>query len=130
MSDSLARIPIRIRVEERGEARGELNRLTAPLTVAEILKRLPIKARVIPSMEGISILLDIRRGTEKPVTEVEAGTIAYWPRQDALCIYPKETKTYNPVNKLGVIYEGLEIFSGVRSGTRIVVEKIRDTQPE
>jgi hypothetical protein len=66
----------------------------------------------------------MKRGVEKPVKRVEEGTIAYWPRGDAICIYPKSYTPYSPVNKIGRIIQGLDIFQKVRSGTRIIFERI------
>ena len=124
MSEELSKIPIKITVVDKGTAKGYLNRLTAPLTVEVILNLLPINSRTAPAMGHISVLLGIKRGTEKPVNEVEAGTIAYWPRVDALTIYPKDAKPYGPVNKIGEIEENLELFKKLRSGTRIIIERL------
>jgi hypothetical protein len=122
LAESLARIPIRVRIVDVGEALGEFNRLTAPLTVGDILKRLPINGRTTPAQGCVSILLGLKRGVEKPVTQVDAGAIVYWPRAGALCIYPEATKTYNPVNKVGGLTSNLEIFRNLRSGSRIIIE--------
>ena len=124
MSDELSRIPIKITVVDKGEATGYLNRLTAPLTVGAIAQRLPINSRTSPAMGHISILIDLQRGVEKPVMHVKAGTIAYWPISDALTIYPKDTKPYCPVNKIGEIEKNLELFNRLRSGSRVIIEKI------
>lgn len=124
MSDELSRIPIKITVIDKGEATGYINRLTAPLTVEAVARKLPINTRTTPAMGHVSILIGIQRGTEKPVSTVKAGTIAYWPRSDAVTIYPKDTKTYTPVNVLGEIEENLELFNRLRSGSRIIIEKI------
>ena len=124
MSDELSRIPIKITVIDKGEATGYINRLTAPLTVEAVARKLPINTRTTPAMGHVSILVGLQRGTEKPVSTVKAGTIAYWPRSDAITIYPKDTKTYTPVNVLGEIEENLELFNRLRSGSRIIIEKI------
>lgn len=121
MGESKARVPIRIKVANVGEAPGELNRLTAPLTVGDLLKRLPINGRTVPAQGCISILLGLKRGTEKPVTQVEAGTIAFWPQAGSLCIYPEATRTYGPVNKVGKATGNLEIFKNLKSGSRIII---------
>jgi uncharacterized protein len=121
MGESQARVPIRIKVAEVGEAQGELNRLTAPLTVGDILKVLPINGRTVPAQGCVSIILGLKRGTEKPVTQVEAGTIAFWPRAMSLCIYPEATKTYGPVNKVGKVTGNLEIFRNLKSGSRVII---------
>jgi hypothetical protein len=121
MGESQARIPIRIKIAEVGEAPGELNRLTAPLTVGDLLKILPINGRTVSAHGCVSILLGLNRGTEKSVTQVDAGTIAYWPRSGSLCIYPEATKTYSPVNKVGCVTANLDIFKNLKSGSRIIV---------
>lgn len=124
MSNELSRISIKITVVDKGEATGYLNRLTAPLTVGAVAQRLPINSRTSPAMGHVSILVNLQRGVEKPVTQVKAGTIAYWPRSDALTIYPKDTKPYGPVNNIGEIEENLELFDRLRSGSRVIIEKI------
>lgn len=124
MGESQARIPIVVKIAGVGEAPGELNRLTAPLTVGDILKILPINGRTVPAQGCVSILLGLKRGTEKPVTQVEAGTIVYWPRAGSLCIYPETAKTYGPVNKIGRVTGNLEIIRNLKSGSRIIIAAV------
>ena len=123
MSDSLSKIPIKITLIDRGEATGYLNRLTAPLTVGEIMKTLPLNTRTSPAMGFVSIIVGIKRGIEKPVDQVKAGTIGYWPRGDAITIYPEDKRPYGPVNRIGVVEDGLDLFNGLRSGSRIIIER-------
>ena len=124
MSDSPSKIPIKITLIDKGEATGYLNRLTAPLTVGEIMNMLPLNTRTSPAMGFVSIIVGIKRGTEKPVDQVKAGTIGYWPRGDAITIYTKDARPYGPVNRIGVVENGLELFKGLRSGSRIIIEKV------
>ena len=123
MAESLSRFPIKVSVLDVGVAFGELNRLTAPLTVGDLLKRLPISGRVMPSYGCITILLGLKRGAEKPVSNVEAGAIVYWPQQGSLCIYPNASKTYNPVSKVGVITKNIGLFMDLKTGSRIIIEE-------
>lgn len=123
MAESLSRFPIRVKVLELGEASGEFNRLTAPLTVGELMKRLPISGRIMPGHGCVAILLGLKRGAEKPVSHVEAGSIVYWPQQGSLCIYPIASKTSSPVSKVGVIFNNVDIFKGLKTGSRVVIEK-------
>jgi hypothetical protein len=125
-SRRLSRTSIRISFPDLGskpEARGELMRIYAPLTVETILKRLPIDGRAHRIDGGISIIIGIGRGEEKPVRRVEEGTMAYWPMGDSLCIYLRSTVTPNPVNRIGRIIEGLELIRGIPSGARVKLEK-------
>lgn len=122
MAESLSRIPIRIKIIGVGDAEAEFNRLTAPLTVGELVKRLPIGGVAMPGQGSVCVLLGLKRGAEKPVTSVEAGTIAYWPRQGSLCFYPKAGPTYGPVSRVGIIKTNVGLFEGLKTGSRIVVE--------
>jgi hypothetical protein len=124
LSDSPSKIPIKMILIDKGEATGYLNRLTAPLTVGEIMNMLPLNTRTSPAMGLVSIIVGIKRGTEKPVDQVKAGTIGYWPRGDAITIYTKDARPYGPVNRIGVVENGLELFKGLRSGSRIIIEKV------
>ncbi|MGD2200566.1 MAG: cyclophilin-like fold protein [Candidatus Bathyarchaeota archaeon] len=123
MTESLSRTPIRITVKGEGEARGELVRFSAPLTVENILAILPIDSRAHPRRGGYSMIIGIGRGVEKGMNSVEAGDIAYWPMGDSLVIYPRSTETYGPVNTVGKVTENLDIFQDLEGGIRIRIEK-------
>jgi hypothetical protein len=87
------------------------------------MKRLPITGRTMPGPGCVTILLGLKRGAEKPVNYVDAGVIAYWPRQGSLCFYPVASKTSSPVNKVGMILNNLDIFKDLKTGSRVVIEK-------
>ncbi len=123
MVESRSRIPLKMTIEGVGEAHGELVRFSAPLTVETILKNLPMEGRAHPQEGGHSFIIGIRRGTEKAVRSVKAGTIAYWPMGDAMVVYHSDTSTYSPVNTLGRVTENLELFRNLRSGTKIRIER-------
>jgi hypothetical protein len=115
---------VRIVVEGVGEAKGELVRVLAPLTVGAILSLIPLRGRAHVRGGGLSMILGIRRGAEKAVGSVKAGDIVYWPMQDSLIVYFQDSKPYGPVNKVGTISENLELFQNLKSGVRIRIEKI------
>ena len=123
LTESLSRIPIKIIVKEVGEAKGELVRFLAPLTVEKLITMLPIDGRAHPRGGGFSMIINIKRGVEKAVRSVKAGDIAYWPMGDSLIIYPKNATPYGPVNIVGKITENLEIFQGLKGGIRVRIEK-------
>lgn len=123
MDESLARIPVKIQIIGIVELEGELNRLTAPLTVKEVVKRLPINGRVHSIRSGVSMMLGLKKGAEKPVRNVEAGTMVYWPRGDALQIYYAEMRPRGPVNKIGAVYGELNLLKDLKLGSRMIIER-------
>lgn len=121
---SVSRIPIKFTIEGVGEAEGELIRHLAPRTVDAIAKRLPMEGRAALWKEEVYFEIPVKMGKEKAKPTVEKGAIAYWPMGSALCIFYGESQPYSPVNIVGQVTKNLELFGRVKSGTKIVVEKM------
>jgi len=121
---SVSRIPIKFTIEGIGEAEGELIRHLAPRTVDAIAKRLPIEGRAALWKEEVYFEIPVKMGSEKAEPTVEKGAIAYWPMGNALCIFYGESQPYSPVNIVGQIIKNLGLFERVKSGTKIMVEKM------
>ena len=121
---SASRVLIRFTVEGVGEAEGELVRHLAPRTVNAITKRLPLEGRAAIWKEEVYFEIPVKMGTEKAESTVEKGAVTYWPMGNALCIFYGESQPYSPVNIVGRVTKNLELFEQVRSGTKIIVEKI------
>jgi len=123
---SVSRTPIRFIVNAGGEAaEGELIRHLAPRTVEAIIKRLPLEGRAALLKEEVYFKIPVKMGKEKARATVEKGTIAFWPMGNALCVFYGESKPYSPVNLVGQVTKNLELFKGIKSGTRIRVEEIK-----
>ncbi len=120
----ISRVKIKIIIEGLGEAEGELVRHLAPRTVDMIVRKLPIEGRAALWKEEVYFEIPVRMGEEKAKSTVEKGTIAFWPMGSALCIFFGESQPYSPVNVLGKVTKNLELFSKVKSGTTIKVEKL------
>lgn len=120
---SVSRIPVKLIIENVGEAQGELIRHLSPRTVDAILKKLPIEGRVALWKQEIYFEILVAAGEEKAKTTVKKGDIAYWPMGKALCIFYGETQPYSAVNMIGQITKNLELFSTVKSGTVIKVAR-------
>ncbi len=121
---SVSRIPIKLVIEEIGTAEGELVRLKSPRTTDAILKTLPIEGMSALWQEEVYFDIPIKMGNEKSSPTVEKGTLAYWPMGAAFCIFWGETQPYSPVNIIGKVTKNLELFKKVKSGTKIIIEKI------
>ena len=121
---SVSRISIKFIIEGIGEAEGELVRHLAPRTVDAISKRLPIEGRAALWREEVYFQIPVKLGKEKAEPTVEKGAIAYWPMGNALCIFYGGSQPYSPVNLVGQVTKNLELFERVKSGTKIMVEKM------
>jgi hypothetical protein len=120
----ISRIKIKFIIEGLGEAEGELIRHLAPRTVDMVVRKLPFEGRAALWKEEIYFEIPVKMGEEKAKSTVEKGTIAFWPMGSALCIFYGESQPYSPVNVLGKVTKNLEVFSKVKSGTVIRVEKL------
>jgi hypothetical protein len=121
--NEISRITVRFIVDDLGEAEGQLVRHLAPRTVDMITRRLPIEGRAALWKEEIYFEIPVKMGEEKAKSAVERGAIAFWPMGSALCVFYGETQPYSPVNIIGEITKNLKLFSKVKSGTKIRVEK-------
>jgi hypothetical protein len=119
----ISRVKIKFIIEGLGEAEGELVRFLAPRTVDMLVRKLPIEGRAALWKEEVYFETPIKMGEEKAKSAVEKGTIAFWPMGSAICIFYGESQPYSPVNILGQVTKNLELFSSVKSGTKIRVEK-------
>jgi hypothetical protein len=118
----ISRIKVKFIVESLGEAEGELVRFLAPRTIDMVVRRLPIEGRAAIWKEEIYFETPIKMGEEKAKPTIEKGTIAFWPMGSAVCIFYGNSQPYSPVNNLGKITKNLELFSQIKSGTKIRME--------
>lgn len=126
MEKSVSRTPIRFVVNASGgAAEGELIRHLAPRTVEAIIKRLPLEGRAALWKEEVYFEIPVKMGEEKARATVGRGAIAFWPMGKALCIFYGESQPYSPVNVVGQVTRNLELFKGVKSGTKIRVEEVK-----
>jgi hypothetical protein len=119
----ISRVKIKFVIDDLGEAEGELVRHLAPRTVDMIVRILPLEGRTALWKEEVYFEIPVKMGEEKAKSTVEKGTIAFWPMGSAICIFHGETQPYSPVNVLGMVIKNLKLFSRVKSGTKIKVEK-------
>ncbi|MBC7130935.1 hypothetical protein H5T51_06940 [Candidatus Bathyarchaeota archaeon] len=115
---------IKFVIEGLGEAEGELIRHLAPRTVDLIVRQLPLEGRAAIWQEEVYFEIPVKMGEEKAKSTVETGTIAFWPMGSALCIFYGKSQPYSPVNVVGKVTSNLELFSRVKSGTKIRVERL------
>ncbi len=126
-------IKIRIYTKSTGYVEAELTNKYSPQTFNKIIEALPIESTAYRWGDEVYFSTPVDAGEENAVETVEKGTIAFWPPGNALCIFwgptpasrrPSEIRPASPVNILGRILSDPTIFSKVRSGEKIRVERI------
>ena len=110
-------------IEGVGDAKGEFLRFASPRTADAILRVLPVGGRLARYGEEIYFQIPIKAPSENPRSSLEVGSIGWWPMGNAVCVFYGPTKPYSPVNRLGRIIEGLDLFRAVKEGTIITIRK-------
>jgi len=111
-------------IEGLGDAQGEFFRFAAPRTSDALLRNLPLNGRAVRYGDGeVYFQVPVKAPGEKPRTKMEVGSIGYWPQGDAVCVFYGPTRPYGPVNLLGRITSGLELFKQLKDGTSITIRK-------
>ncbi len=114
---------IEINIIGKGRAVAELDERN-PRISGEIYRKLPIEARANLWGEEVYFDIPLETGDENPSPSAVKGDVSYWSPGPAFCIFFGGTQPYSPVNPLGRIVEGLEIFRNVNAGDRIVLNRI------
>jgi len=114
---------VRFIIEGVGEAEGELIRYLSPRIVDSIIRRLPFEGRVALREGEVYFQVRLGLGVEKPKKTVDKGQIAYWPYADALSVFLAASQLNSPVCLVGRITSGLDLFTRLGSGTKIIVRK-------
>ena len=123
MSDA-GRYKVLFRIEGIGEAKAELIRIKSPLTAESIWRAVPLSGKASVWMDAeVYFPAGIKRGLEKATRKVEEGDIAYWPLGDAICVFYGKIEPYSDVNVIGRVLDNLKVFSKVKLGTKIVLDK-------
>ncbi|MGA3296256.1 MAG: cyclophilin-like fold protein [Candidatus Bathyarchaeia archaeon] len=123
--EDVTRYRIRLNAEGYGEADAELIRFQSPVTVDRLAEALPFEGRAARWKEEVYFETPVKLGSEKAKSKVEMGSMAYWPMGSALCIFYGPTQPYSPVNLVGRVISNLEMFRGLKSGTKVRVDKVQ-----
>lgn len=113
---------IEIEISGRSKAVAEIDDRN-PKTAAEFYRRLPIEAKANIWGEEIYFEVPLELEDENPSPTAKSGDISYWSPGSAFCVFFGSTQPYSPVNHLGRMIEGLDLFKDVKNGDRIVLSR-------
>ncbi len=128
----MVRIKIRIYTNATGYVDAELTDEYSPETFRMVVNALPIESTAYRWGDEVYFSTPVTASEENAREVVEKGTIAFWPPGNALCIFwgptpvsrtPDEIRPASPVNVLGRVLGDPTVFSKVRSGDKIKVER-------
>ncbi len=114
---------IEISIPGKGRAIAELDRRN-PRISQELYQMLPIEARANLWGEEIYFEIPLKMMDENSNPSASRGDISYWSPGCAFCVFFGETQPYSPVNHLGRITQGIEIFSDVNAGNKVILNRI------
>jgi hypothetical protein len=103
-------------VSGKGEAKVSFFRHLAPLTVNSILRTIPFDSRVSLQHPMVCLFTQLRVGVEKPRTQFVRGDIAFLPSGGLVCIFVGDARSDRPLNPVGKVESGVEMFDGIRPG--------------
>jgi hypothetical protein len=113
---SVSRIGCIASVGGRGQGTVAFFRHLAPVTVNAILRSLPFDSRVNLQPAMVCLLTELRVGVEKPRTRFARGDIAFLPSGGLICVFLGDANSDRPLNPVGKVESGLEIFDAIRRG--------------
>jgi len=110
-------------VKGKGMAGVSLYRHLAPLTVDAIGWELPMDSRVSIQHGMVSMFTTIKVGVEKPRLSFAKGDVAFLASGGLLCFFVSDAKSAVPLNPVGKVESGLEVFEVVKPGDVIRLAK-------
>ena len=106
-------------------------RLNESRTAGAIWDALPIEAKAETWGDEVYFSIGLDAREESPQAVVEMGDLGYWPPGQAFCIFfgrtpasrGDEIRPASPVNVVGRVTGDARVFTRVRAGTRVVIER-------
>ena len=100
-------------------------------TAGAVWDALPIEAKAETWGDEVYFSIGLDAREESPQAVVEMGDLGYWPPGQAFCIFfgrtpasrGDEIRPASPVNVVGRVTGDARVFTRVRAGTRVVIER-------
>ena len=113
---SVSKLDCVVSVGGKGQGRISLYRHLAPLTVNSVVRSLPLSSRVTLQPAMVSLFTQLRIGVEKPRLKFARGDVAFLPSGGLICVFLGEAGSDRPLNPIGKVESGLELFDSLKSG--------------
>lgn len=114
---------IEINIQGSGRAIAELDERN-PRISQELYQKLPIEGRANLWGEEIYFEIPLKAADENESPSAIKGDVSYWSPGSALCIFFGDTQPYSPVNHLGSVIQGIEVFRNVNEGDKVIINRI------
>lgn len=103
-------------------------------TADAVWEALPLSAAANRWGKEIYFPISVRTGDPEKQAVVQKGDLGYWEPGGAFCVFwgptpaskAQEIRPASPVNVFGRIEGDASVFDSVASGTRVVVEKVKN----
>jgi len=114
---------IEIEILGKGKVNGLLDNRN-PATAKALYQGLPLKGSSHVWQDEVYFPIPLEMDYENPSTSSERGDISYWPPGHAFCIFFGDSQPASPVNHVGIIFEGLEVFREVEEMDEVVIRTL------
>ena len=120
---TVSRLPIILEIVNKGFAQCEIIRHLSPLSIASLIKNLPLQDRIHKiAHEMVYINTGLTIGAEKQRTHFKRGDIAYMTSTASICIFVKDS-IVNQMNPIGIVNANLELLESTSAGDIMVLKK-------
>ncbi|MGD0145334.1 MAG: cyclophilin-like family protein [Nitrososphaerales archaeon] len=102
-----------------GQAKVSLYRHLSPLSINAIMRILPIDSRINVQPGMCCLFTPLKVGVEKPRISFVRGDVAFLASGGLICVFVQEARSDRPLNPLGKVDSGLELFEGLRAGDTV-----------
>jgi uncharacterized protein len=120
---TVSRLPIILEIANKGFAQCEMIRHLSPLSIASIIKHLPLQDRIHKIAQDIVYInTGLTIGAEKPRTHFKRGDIAYMTSSASICIFVKDS-IVNQMNPIGIVNSNLELLESTSAGDIMILKR-------
>ncbi len=118
---SVSRLDCSAVVRGKGEAKVAIFRHMAPLTINALVRTLPLQGRASKQPAMVTMFTPLRVGVEKPRVSFVRGDMAFLASGGLLCFFLKPASSDRPLNPVGKVESGADLFESVGTGDVITL---------